>query len=279
MYKRFIFCLIFILSFFFIVFTLKSKSTLTTVKYFPIDKHASIEKAKTNLMIQPENREITWHVESTSVDPAYLRQDISLLYENGKFKGVQSKWRQHIDQIQLSEQFKQINSGLIQTISFHHGEFHYSNDQITSIQKMTAKQLYVTVDNSILHSFQRPRNIQEKKWQTKLNNFTNQQLKVHWKSLIKELNIPVDNYTSFPLTDLIRFEQENLPNQTVEETQKIIGQLWEGLYKNYVLLLKNQDNQQSFHYIPLILIDKDNEHLLVIFELNGKAQKLIQKIS
>src|SRR5690625_6444376 len=54
-------------------------------------------------------------------------------------------------------------SSLLQAISFHHGEIHYPNNQINSIQKMTSNKLYTITDhNKNLHTFQKPSTAFEK---------------------------------------------------------------------------------------------------------------------
>ncbi|MEI3611707.1 hypothetical protein [Pseudogracilibacillus sp. SO30301A] len=269
----------FIISFIGLFFILKGNFSVTTMKYFPLDDNVFFDNAETNINFLKSTDEIEWSVESTSSDVAYLRQDVSLLYENGKFKGVLNKWRQNVDHLDLSKHFIQSNSSLLQAISFHHGEIHYPNDQISSIQKMTSNQLYFIRDSNTIYSFHEPSNANERKWERDLNKMTHQQLDNHWTKLINQLDIAIKEYDSIPLTELAQYENKPLPGRTEAETKKIIGQLWEGLYKNYILLLKEEKNRQDEHYMPLILLAKNNDHLLVIFELNNKNQKLIQQIS
>lgn len=278
MYKYLIYSC-FIISSICLFFILKSNLTVTTMKYFPPDDNVFFDNAETNINLLKNTDEIEWSVESTSSDVAYLRQDVSLLYENGKFKGVLNKWRQNVDHLDLSKRFYQANSSLLKAISFHHGEIHNPNDQISSIQKMTSDQLYFINDRNTIYSFHEPSNADEKKWESDLNKMTDQQLENHWNKLINQLDIAINEYDRIPLTELAQYENKPLPGRTEAETKKIIGQLWEGLYKNYILLLKEKENLQDKHYMPLILLAKNNDHLLVIFELNNTNQKLIQKIA
>ena len=277
MHKYIVF-LFFIIAFFTTFFLLKSNLIKTTMKYFPTDKYESFEYAKTELYTLQQDKNIHWGTESMSSKIAYLRQDVSLLYENGKFKGVQSEWEQHLDKLKLSKRFQQSSSSLLQVISFHHGELHYPNDQINSIQKMTGDQLYIIIENDNLHSFRKPHTAFEKRWEIKLNEMMEQQTKGGWKSLINYFSISKEQYDSFPLTELIQYETTTIPGRSKQETKKIIGQLWEGLYKNYIVLLHEKENRESPHDVPLIMIAKDNDHLLVIFELNKEKQMLKQKL-
>src|SRR5690625_5225633 len=101
----------FIISLFCVVYLLKSKLVTTTMQYFPIDEHVMFDDARTDLTYSYDETEVHWTIDSKSSESAYLRQDISLLFENGKFKGVQNKWEQHKQKLSLTQKFKQKNNG------------------------------------------------------------------------------------------------------------------------------------------------------------------------
>lgn len=268
-------CLLFI----FTIYILQEKSVITTMKYFPIDDQVIFKHAASHISFIEKDNIIEWSVESTSSEEVYLRQDVSLLYENGKFKGVLSKWREQIAQLHLLKRFSQNNNSLLQVISFHHGEIHYPNNRIHSTQKMTSSNLYYVRDEDMTFSFQTPSTQVETYWKEKLNTWTEKQLFRHWNHLIEDLHINHHHYLLIPLTEISTYEDNSLPHFTEAETKKIIGQLWEGLYKNYIVLLANDEMNDTPHYIPLIMLAKDSSHLLIIFELNGQSQKLMQRIS
>src|SRR5699024_12053138 len=75
------------------------------------------------------------------------RQDVSLLYENGFFKGIQSKWEQDQQIINLKHPVPLHNTAVFEAISFHHGEIHQPSNDITSIQKMTFDTIYMHKNN------------------------------------------------------------------------------------------------------------------------------------
>src|SRR5699024_2955140 len=198
----------FIISLLFVFFLFKSKLVTTTMQYFPIDEEAMFEDAKTEISVVDQGPKIEWTTHSVSSEDSYLRQDVSLLYENGKFKGVQNKWEQNQRQLSLTQPFEQRHSSLLQSISFHHGEIHRTNDQINSIQQMTSAQLYFIHDNQTIYFFDFPSNSFEKKWAKKLDEITDQQLQFHWNNLINHLGIEEENYDSIPLTALVQYEQK-----------------------------------------------------------------------
>ncbi|WP_067730419.1 hypothetical protein [Oceanobacillus damuensis] len=265
-----------------IVFIFES-STSPTVSFFPLDPESTVEYASTSLTLLSEEGtnkyEVDWKVASASDKIMYLRQDVSLLFDNGRLRGVRSKWQQNTKNIQVEEKVRGEDSRHFQSISFHHGENHYSDEAIRSIQKMSFDELYV-IDSPTtpIASFKTPANAYESKWKELLDRTSRQQLLFHWHELVNYFHIDLENYISLPLVDMYKYENQALPQMSQEETNNLIGRLWEGLYKNYIIPAMDPPNNKLNSFIPLILIDKEGEHLLVIFEFNGKKEQLIQRI-
>ncbi|MFD1018751.1 hypothetical protein [Thalassobacillus hwangdonensis] len=255
------------------------------IKYFPLDTSKTFTDAKTTLSFHDQKDtdeyEVDWETTSTSSEPMYLRQDLSLLYVNGQLRGILNKWKEDGQTIEQVTSIHGEDSSLYQAITFHHGEVHYPEDVIKSIQKTSYDQLYV-IDSphTPLESFKQPDNAQQKEWVDKLQHSLNQQLDYQWDDLLLHFNIDVDNYVAVPLTDIQKFENTAIPGVSQQETSRILGQLWEGLYKNYVLGIADAKNSghpiQS--YIPLVLFDKNGTHLMVLFEDDkGNKEQLIQR--
>ncbi|MCT2537559.1 hypothetical protein NC661_01235 [Aquibacillus koreensis] len=265
----------------FVAILIFEKDEISVIKFFPIDASTTFSSYGTELRLKSETDQdeydINWKAYSTLEDEIYLRQDVSLMYTDGKLKGILSKWKENEKDIVLNSPIHGEDSSHYETITFHHGEIHYPDDKIKSIHAMSYDELYV-IDSphSALESFEQPTNNSQKEWKKTLDHATSQQLRYHWKQLIHYFEINKDQYVFVPLTDLYRYENENIPTLSQEQTQQVIGQLWEGLYKNYILSIT--DNKQPVHsFIPLILFDKKGEHLLVLYQdQNDKMQKLIQ---
>lgn len=258
------------------------RNSVPSITYFSMDQETTFKEAGTQLEMISEKTndsyEITWKVHSKTDGILYLRQDASLLFSNGILRGIRSKWIENTDSILIKENFFDEDSSHYQSISIHHGEAHYPDDEIKSIQKMTYDQLYVIDSpNTALDSFKTPKNKYEAEWATLLEHTTNQQLKYSWKQLINYFHIDYDAYFTVPLTQLYSYNTEALPTFTQDETNQIIGQLWEGIYKNYIVNAKSTENNHLNSYIPLILFDKHNQHLIVLYEINGEKKKLIQQ--
>ncbi len=259
---------------------LQSKPAIT---YFPLDKNFAFTTAETDIQLFTEkgidDYEIIWKASSATEIPVYLRQDVSLLFDNGRLRGALSKWVQDTDTIHLKRMLTLEDSSLYEAISFHHGEIHEKDSQIKSMQQMSSDHLYV-IDSPAakLDSFKTPSTTYEKEWKTLLDRASMKQLTYHWDTLYEYFDINKESYTAVPLTDLNKFAAQPIAGLTQAQTDKVMGQLWEGLYKNYLLPIVNAEKAVN-SYIPIILFDKKNKHLLVLFEMNGKKEKLIQQYS
>ncbi len=265
----------------------QSSDVKESIIYFPIDPDVSFSNANTKVNILEEKDEdeytVQWKVDSTLGKEAYLRQDISLLYEDGMLRDTLSKWEQDTDTLQQKKIITNEDSGHFEAISFHHAELHYPNDIIKSAQTMSYDELYV-IDSPLqpLESFKTPETKEDEINKKVLDHATNQQLKVIWHNLIKYFNIPVENYYMIPLTKLYDYSMVPLPGLSKEKTDQVIGGLWEGIYKNYFLGVKNETGEVESPIgssLPLILVSKDMTHLLVLTETkSGRNVQLVQYI-
>lgn len=264
------FFLLFIICCSLYIFKLNATPAIT---YFPPAEEFNFDKASTNLTLHEDGKEIIWTSNSKSNDTLYLRQDISLLYMNGIFKGVQSKWERQVDKIHLKKIFPYKNEGYMQSISFHHGEVHSSDKQINSIQTMSAYQAILSSNDHEIQLEHIPNN----QFSPSLLSIPNHQyLLTTWRSILDEYQTDPKAYDIIPFIELVNYNESPLPNMTMEQTNQIIGQLWEGLYKNYVIPLTKEKNATTKDVMPLILFSKDGTHLVVLFEIDGKKEKLYQ---
>src|SRR5699024_7478934 len=252
------------------------------ITYFPEDDQTGFTETSTTLeMVSQKSRdsyEMIWTSKSVSEHELYLRQDASLLFKNGQLLGIRSKWKENTDTILMKDTFNGEDSKYFQVLSFHHGEVHYTDDEIKSVHHTTYDPLdVIDSPNTPLESFKPPETDYEHEWFDLLDHTTQQQLVYNWKRLLAYFDIDKDAYDKVPFTDLNKFNTEPLPSFTQKQTNQIMRQLWEGIYKNYILRAKNVTGKSVSSYIPLILFDKQHDHLIVLFELNGQKEKLIQQ--
>jgi len=259
-----------------------------SIIFFPLSDTVTFTETSTTLsLIGKKNAEehmLEWDVHSKTSDEIYLRQDISLLYVDGELKETLAEWE---DQSQKLAQYKKVtgkDSSHYQSVSFHYGEIHENEQNIQSVQKMSSDHLYV-IDSSFqpLTSFRKPHTKDEKEWMEILDHIQHQHLEYRWNRLINYFQINESNYYKIPLTDLPFYNDKSLYNFSIEETQIVIGRLWEGLYKQYFLGLKRKDGSIEDPIgssLPLILLSKDKTHIIVLIEgKSGFPYKLYQKIN
>ncbi|MFG6148520.1 hypothetical protein [Halobacillus sp. B23F22_1] len=269
------------LTFFYFYQVTKEESV---VKYFPIDEEGKFEYAETSLSFQEgegdDEYEVGWKIKSKSNEKVYLRQDVSLLYVNGRLKGVVNKWKENADVINKHSTLHGEDTKKYEAVSFHHGEIHKDDDVINSIQATSGDLLYI-IDSphSNRIAFKKPETKEEEKWKNKLDHSIYQQLTAQWDELKAYYQIPSEKYEQVPLTDLPSYNEENpFPFIPQGQYNRISGQLWEGLYKNYVLGIKDAKSKHPIQsYIPLLLFDKKGKHLMVLYEDDqGEKNQLIQ---
>ncbi|KUP05979.1 hypothetical protein Q75_09940 [Bacillus coahuilensis p1.1.43] len=255
-----------------LVIWMKGSTVKESIIYFPIDEDARFESATTFLSLEEKKRNghfrVRWDIQSKLNEQAYLRQDISLLFINGRLKGLINEWEQNTDQMIEETVVEGKESSLFEAITFHYGELHEQNDLITSAQLMSKDSLYIIDSNfSPLNSFRTPQTDSEKEWKDILDRVTTQQLESAWEKSLQELSIDKDNFNVFTLSELVDYNERPLPGFTEEETERLIGNLWEGLYKNYFLGIKKESGEVVEPFdstIPLLLISKDKKFLYVL---------------
>lgn len=231
-------------------------SSRPVVKHFPlVEKEDIFQTAETSLTLR--DRKLGWKLLSRSYSPQYLRQDMSLLFLNGFLKGAMNEWKNNSREIKkiTSLPLHQKDKGKWEAISFHHAEIH--NDTIHSAYTLSGDTVY-TGEGS------------PEQWEAS----TEKRIRKEWDRLLEHFNIDSEDYYEVPLTDVELLEDRLSP--LPEQTRKaIISRLWEGVYKEFVLPSLTSDDFQSV--VPLLLLDKKQTHLLVLFTGEDKReQQLIQ---
>ncbi|WP_078432562.1 hypothetical protein [Metabacillus halosaccharovorans] len=266
----------------------KGQNARESIIFFPITDTVSFTKASTLLQFVGKKDDdeyiIEWDVTSITDKQAFLRQDLSLLFSDGKLVKTLSEWE---DQSQKLAQFNKVSgedSSHYEAISLHYGEVHLNEDEIRSVQKMSTDHLYV-IDSEFtkLFSFKTPQTEEEQEWKDILDKVAEQHLEFSWNELLQHFKIDINQYSPIPLVELAHYQTRPLPGFSEEKTQEIIGSLWEGLYKNYFLGLKTKEGkiiEPIGSTMPLLLFAKDRSHLIVIIQSeDGTPFKFIQNIN
>lgn len=270
----------------FIFLYLLKSNVKETIIFFPIDENIMYETAFTSIKdVEKENHThtIDWKTSSILPEKAFLRQDISLLYNNGRLVDKMGKWEQQTNSLKQEKKLKDIDSGKLESISFHYSEIHRPENEYRSVQQMSSDYLYV-VNSSIdsLQSFKQANNSDEKEWKETLDKITKETLNESWKKGFKKFHIQPSHYDPYLLTEMAPYSFQPLKGFSKQQADEIIGKLWEGLYKEYFIKIRKEDGttiDSIDSTIPLILISKNKDHLLVLFETSeGEPILLRQQI-
>jgi hypothetical protein len=242
-----------------------------SITYFPIDPKVTFKTAQTTLTVmnKPANT-ILWKVHSTLDRKAYLRQDAALLYANGRLIDELWNWKQNTAIIEQEKRMTMSESVLLQAITFHHAELHENDNQIFSSQAMSSAQLYFITSQA-----------DEANMKKQLDAQTERMLQLNWNKGLRRFSINLSNYQAFPLSQFNEVAKDTLPGFTKPETGRIVGNLWEGLYKNYILGIKKADGtieNPKGSTLPLILIANDKTHLLVLTETSSGEPILLRQM-
>lgn len=262
----------------------RERNSIQTITYFPIDPTATFlyaETKMTNVKKTGKNQySLLWRIESMLDQNAYLRQDIGLLYANGRLVAKANKWQENVDVIFQEQKLIEEGAKLLQAISFHQAELHRNHEHISSAQKESKDEEYIVPTSNSVLTFKQPKTKEQAHIKNDLDQMINSELVESWKSGLKTFHIDQNKYTSFPLTSLSEFETKPIPGFSKQKTEQIIGRLWEGLYKNYFLGIKTRNGtivNPISSTIPLILIANDHTHILVIFQTQDQESVLLRQ--
>jgi hypothetical protein len=258
-----------------------------SIIFFPLSEKAQYQSANTLLTLNDKKvnnfYEVNWKISSVLDQDAYLRQDIGFLYFNGRLKAKMSEWEQNTDRIVEEDTAQGKESSLLQAISFHYSEIHENEETYTSAQIMSEDQLYVIDSNfSPLSSFRKPDSPSEEEWKSILDKVTSQQLQYNWEKAMEEFDIDGKEYLQIPLINLPEYSSSPPEGFQPEQWNEIVGNLWEGLYKNYFLGIKTNSGKvvdPMDSSMPLILIGQKKGIVLVLLTTKeGEPALLQQKI-
>ncbi|WP_057911738.1 hypothetical protein [Peribacillus muralis] len=269
---------------FVILYFSQNEQAEETITYFPIDSSLHFEHASTQLTAKEnggDSYSVTWRVNSALDRPAYLRQDVSLLYTNGKLTGALKNWRQNKQELSQKAKAKERESGRYDAVTFHYAEVHPSETIFTSAQQLSKDKIYAVTTPSFQY-FHRPLSEEQIEWKKTLDSLTAQTVQDGLEKVSQAYHINLNHYNIISLTDLPAKKNQWLSAFPSFKREEIVGKLWEGLYKNYVLGIKKEDgstvNAQG-STIPLLLMAQNQRELLVLFTLkDGTPIMLSQKL-
>ena len=266
------------------IYLFQSTQAKETIIFFPIDPTLYFEHTSTHLLPSQSSKDtysVQWNVASTLNEPAYLRQDISLLYKNGQLEAVLNKWKQHHPTVTQKKKLKEQDSARYDALSFHYAEVHRNENTYTSVQQMSKARLYVVTTPSF-EAFQTPLSDIQKQWKSSLDHYTTSKTEAALNKAMHYFHLNKEHYQIISLTDLPVKANTIFRAFPKAKQEEIIGKLWEGIYKNYLLGIKLEDGtlvQPEGSSIPQLLVANNHRELLLLFTLkDGTPIMLRQQI-
>ncbi|MDQ0213869.1 hypothetical protein J2S13_000263 [Oikeobacillus pervagus] len=256
-----------------------------SIIFFPLNENVHFTSAQTDLDLlaakKNQSFQVKWSIRSLLQQKAYLRQDIGLLFMNGKLKGLLNEWKQNTDLMEENTIISGRESSYIQAISFHYAEIHNGDEQITSADRITSAKLFV-IDSAFspLTAFKTPSNSEEREWKGVLEKTGLNQQQQIINDASKKYKINLNQFYPISINDLEKYETTPFPNFTLPQTQNILGKLWEGIYKNYFLGIKTADGtivSPIESTAPIIFIPKTGTELYVITQTKDKELILLKQ--
>ncbi|WP_062355863.1 hypothetical protein [Bacillus kwashiorkori] len=276
-----IFCLVFLTG---LLWFLQTEHKVSeSITYFPIDETITFTDAKTEIKATKEKEntiKLEVHTFSNSDQETFLRQDITFIYQNGRLIGSSNQWRENSKLLKQRKKITLKEPSLIEALSFHHAEIH-KDGNIFSAQSISNDKMYVFFQNNKgSYYFNTAGNDLEKIWQEKLDARANKVIMDSLKKATDTFQLNLDYFTVLSLMDLPNYATKPLPNFSQQQTNKLIGQLSEGIYKNYFLGIRKKDGtfiKPLGSTIPFILLSKNKQSIYVVFETKEGESILLKQ--
>lgn len=259
---------------------------LAVIKYFPLNQEAVFNQTASSLTLQKQGQEneqfnVLLSTESILNQKSYLRQDFSLLFQNGRLKEFANDWKQNTDRISQKTTIKAHESSLFQSITIHYAEIHTDNDTPSSSFKLTDSNLFVIASRyGPIKSFQTPETDEQKEWAFTLSSVSNSRLAKVLDRYTNNQKFDITKYQVVPLTKLLTEEKNLLAGYSDQKRLEITEKLWEAFYSLYVSGIKKQDGtviNPIDSTIPLILRKQGSNKLIILIQdRSGNIHELYQ---
>lgn len=243
------------------IFAIIQHQTKQAITYFPPNDRYFFEHANVDLI--QENNQINWVIESKTNERAYIRQDVGLLYTNGKFISFYNDWKTDTDHLQFQTSIHMDNRMGIDAISIHYAEFH-EDAHIYSIEKI--------VSTSTSGSSQGNHSEHNQRLDEYLSFKT-----AYEKEIINHFSFDDLQYDFVLLNELPAYITNQQTKWSAEQIETVIGHLAESIYKQYVTKLLTHHGHYK-HRIPVILFDKNEPFIFIVFQLDGEWYQYKQQI-
>ncbi|MCQ2008411.1 MAG: hypothetical protein ABF629_08310 [Sporolactobacillus sp.] len=247
-----------------------------TITYFPDNPRISFVTAATHLEFIPENQLLRMRTASETKERNDLMQDFSLLYRNNQLVAIVNRWQKNVRQLSSSKELDML-PGFYVGLTVHQAEQHI-DQSIFGKEQLSQDYLMAIKTNGSFHLYREPRTPEEA---NRLSKYT-RELGVSREQMLRraaaQYGFQVSDYRVIPLDALTGDSLTHIFPFGKEKAERITGQLWEGLYKNYVRgiqLTQTQAESPLGSTMPLLLVAQD--HMLIIFETANQQIMLLKQ--
>ncbi len=189
-----------------------------------------------------------------------LRQDVTLLFQDGILVAKTGHQEKNADFIVQQLAITSKYNHLYQAISFHYAQ----TDNQTYRHQMSYDYLYVSATKyGGIQTFHQPETLQQQNWKQIIDRRLHQQLNFEYNDAFQKFEINPNDYFLFPLSQLpIYSSQEQLPGIPAEDSSEVIRKIWNILHENIIMEHNNKVNGSS---MPLLLIAKDGTYFTILY--------------
>lgn len=203
---------------------------------------------------------ITLKTHSQTNQSTSIRQDITLLYQDGILIAKNAHKKKHSDLVMQQVESHSKFHHLFQAISFHYAE----TENQTPLYQMSDDYLYVSATKfGGIQAFHHPETVQQQNWKQIMDRTLHQLLNFEYNEAFQKLEIDPNKYYLFPLTQLPSYNMpEQLPGIPAEYSAETIRKIWNILHEHIVLESNTPTLGSS---LPLLLFAKDGTSFTVLY--------------
>lgn len=247
-----------------------------TITYFPGHERIRFLKMETQLQSDRDTGTLQLDTFSRTQEKNNLMQNFSLLYRNNQLVSILNHWEKNTAVLSSIKETG-LEPGFYEGLTVHQAELHL-NESIYGRERYSQDQLMVLKQNGSYSAFRQPSNRQEALAFADYNRRVEQQRTQLLQRVAQNDHIRISDYRVIPLNELTDKTLTKVFPFSEAKAERIAGQLWEGLYKNFVRgiqLTQEQGVQAIGSTLPLLLIAPD--HMLIVIRAQSGQMVLLRQ--
>lgn len=239
--------------------TLQTVSKNSQLSFMQASSKISVKKSESESKL-PSTFQVKLHTLSKTNNSTSMRQDVTLLYQDGVLVGKTKHLEKDVDSVVQQLEVTSKYNHLFQAISYHYAETHDDS----YLHQMSDDYLYISATKyGGIQTFHQPETVQQQKIKQMIDHQVNQQLNFEYHDAFEKFHIDPHDYFLFPLSQLPLYgSEEQLPGIPSEFCTEIIRRIW-GIIQEQIVMGPDEKAQGSS--MPLLLIAKDGTFFTVLY--------------